>query len=207
MAYDHETKKEDDSQERQTQKADQETQKFDESNPDIEADKDVLPSDEAEDDIDVEIVLENLAPDEVVQELSEYTDDEDVLDDFAERQQFNTGGGNLLGKLKQYNQESPDLSAGDIDAAWDTGNQTGEETLAGDSPTPDQDNVDYEGLAAGLTYGLEEPLNSDKVNERDRHRWELNPKSADDENQKKDIQNMDIEVDPNQGTDEDVENP
>jgi hypothetical protein len=127
------------------------------------------------------------------------------LDDFAERQQFNTGGGNLLGKLNEHNQESPELSAGDIDAAWDSGNETGEETLGGTTPTPDQDIVDNEGLAAGLTYGMEEPLNSDKVNERDRHRWELDPRSADDENLKQDVQNMDVDVDPNQGTDEDTE--
>ncbi len=54
--------------------------------------------------------------------------------------------------------------------------------MGADAPTPDQDNVDELGEAAGLSYRDEEALNSDrKILDRDRHRWELDPKSADDE--------------------------
>jgi hypothetical protein len=165
----------------------------------LQADPDVLSPDEATDDIDIEIVLENLDPESIIDELSEYTDDEDVLEDFADRQQINTGGAKMLDDLESRNQVSPDLSAGDVDAAWDLANSGGEETLGGTNPTPDQDMVDEEGLAAGLTYGLEEELNSDKVNERDRNRWELDPRSAQDENMADDVRNLDIHVEDDQG--------
>jgi hypothetical protein len=164
----------------------------------LQADPDVLTPEESKDEIDIEIVLENLDPGRSAEDLSEFTDDPDIMEDFAERQQLNTGGEKMLEKLESYNQASPDLSAGDIDAAWD--NPSGEETLGGTNPTPDQDVVDYEGLAAGLTYGLEEELNSDKVNERDLNRWELDPRSADDENTAEDVRDLDIHVDENQGS-------
>jgi hypothetical protein len=42
--------------------------------------------------------------------------------------------------------------------------------------------VDEIGQAAGITYRDDEPLDSDKkLLDRDRHRWELDPASADDE--------------------------
>ena len=76
----------------------------------------------------------------------------------------------------------PTLSGGDVDAAWDDSIVAGEESVGGSAPTPDQDIVDDLGLAAGLTYRDNEPLDSDKkVLDRDRNRWELNPASADDE--------------------------
>jgi hypothetical protein len=54
--------------------------------------------------------------------------------------------------------------------------------VGGSAPTPDQDQVDEIGEAAGLTYEDDEPLHtSDKLEERDRHRWELNPESAEDD--------------------------
>jgi hypothetical protein len=75
----------------------------------------------------------------------------------------------------------PTLSGGDIDAAWEDSVQAGEESIGGTAPTPDQDVVDEIGEAAGLTYRDDEPLDSDKkVLDRDRNRWELDPASADD---------------------------
>jgi hypothetical protein len=171
----------------------------------VHADPDVLTPDEKKDNVDIEIVLENMSPDEVAREVSQFTDDEDVQEDFADRQQLNTGGGSLLGKLEQYNQVSPDLSAGDIDAAWESVNENGDEGLSGTNPTPDQDVVDYEGLAAGLDYGLEEELDSDKINERDRHRWELDPESVDDQNLAEDVRNLEIDIEEDQGDEDDEE--
>jgi hypothetical protein len=44
-----------------------------------------------------------------------------------------------------------------------------------------QDVVDQLGEAVGLTYQNEEPLNTEeKLEERDTHRWELEPASAED---------------------------
>jgi hypothetical protein len=75
---------------------------------------------------------------------------------------------------------SPTLSGGDVDAAWERAD-VGEETVGGTNPTPDQDRVDELGAGAGLVYQDEEPLHTrDKLEQRDRERWELNPASSED---------------------------
>lgn len=76
---------------------------------------------------------------------------------------------------------SADLSAGDLDARWDQGETGGEETVGGSAPTPDQDVVDEIGRAVGITYEEGEPLRvGEKEQERDEHRWELDPASSED---------------------------
>jgi len=141
--------------------------------------------------------------DDVARQSAHYTDDEDVKTDFAERQDLAVGGrGELLEELDEHNSLSPDITGGDMDASWQTANVAGEETVGGSAPTPDQDIVDNLGAAAGLTYEDDEPLNSDqKVLERDRNRWELNPASADDE----EFEDEDQE-DEDQEDNEDMEN-
>ena len=84
----------------------------------------------------------------------------------------------LRTRLQENAESSPELSAGDIDAAWDRAD-SGEETVGGSAPTPDQDRVDELGAAVGVTYGDAEPLH-DKLAERDQKRWELDPRSAED---------------------------
>jgi hypothetical protein len=75
---------------------------------------------------------------------------------------------------------SPRLSGGDVEAAWDQ-SDSGEETVGGSSPTPDQDQVDALGQAAGVTYSDDEPLHTtEKVERRDDKRWELDPASSED---------------------------
>jgi hypothetical protein len=72
------------------------------------------------------------------------------------------------------------LSGGDLDAAWDQPD-SGEETVGGSNPTPDQDVVEEIGQALGLTYEDEEPvLPEEKLRKRDRERWELHPASSED---------------------------
>ncbi len=118
--------------------------------------------------------------DEVMEQINDHTEDEDILEDFAERQGLASGGRQKLEeKLNQYNGMDPTLSGGDVDAAWEDSNQTGEESVGGSVSTPDQDIVDELGEAAGLTYKDYEELDYDKkVLERDRDRWELDPASA-----------------------------
>jgi hypothetical protein len=88
----------------------------------------------------------------------------------------------LLNELRENAPaESPTVSGGDVDAAWDQADASGEETVGGSNPTPDQDIVEDLGKAAGLTYQDNEPLDpNEKVAERDRHRWELEPESSED---------------------------
>lgn len=90
------------------------------------------------------------------------------------------GGKQLADKLREHTDASPTLSGGDIDAAWEDAD-VGEESVGGENPTPDQDVVDELGEAMGLIYQDNEPLHtSEKLEERDRHRWELDPASAED---------------------------
>ena len=73
------------------------------------------------------------------------------------------------------------LSAGDLDARWDQAESAGDETVGGSAPTPDQDIVDEIGHAVGVTYEEGEPLRvGEKEEDRDAHRWELDPASAED---------------------------
>lgn len=131
--------------------------------------------------------------DAVAEQSAHYTDDEDIKADFAARQELAVGGRDeLLEDLDEHNSLSPEISGGDIDASWQTANAAGEETVGGSSPTPDQDIVDELGKAAGLTYNDDEPLNSDaKVLDRDRNRWELNPASAQDEEETDEDEDLD----------------
>src|SRR5215208_2034029 len=121
--------------------------------------------------------------DAVAEQSAHYTEDEEIKADFAERQQLAVGGRDeLLEELDEHNSLSPEISGGDLDASWQTGNVAGEEAVGGSAPTPDQDRVDELGAAAGLIYRDDEPLDSDaKILDRDRNRWELNPASAKDE--------------------------
>ena len=142
---------------------------------------------EEEDSLDKFILDANT--EEVLEQIDDFTDDEEILEDFAERQGLATGGRQKLEeKLKKYNSSmDPKLSGGDVDAAWDDSIAAGEESVGGSAPTPDQDLVDDIGKAAGLTYRDDEPLDSDKkVLDRDRNRWELNPESADDASEEED---------------------
>jgi hypothetical protein len=73
------------------------------------------------------------------------------------------------------------VSAGDVDVDVEDAFFTGEEAPGGDNPTPDQDIVDDIGKALGVEYADNEELKaSDKVVQRDKHRWELDPASAED---------------------------
>jgi hypothetical protein len=81
----------------------------------------------------------------------------------------------------EHNEVSPDITAGDVDASWEDAYSVGDEAPGGDNPTPDQDRVDDIGKALGVQYEDNEELKaSDKIAERDRKRWELDPASSDD---------------------------
>ena len=82
---------------------------------------------------------------------------------------------------KEHTESSPALTGGDVDADWEDAYAVGDEAPGGDNPTPDQDIVDEIGAALGVTYQDDEELKAaDKIIERDRHRWELDPASAED---------------------------
>ena len=73
------------------------------------------------------------------------------------------------------------VTGGDPDVDVEDAYFTGEEAPGGDNPTPDQDVVDDIGKALGVTYDDSEELKgAGKLEERDKHRWELDPASAED---------------------------
>jgi Family of unknown function (DUF6335) len=83
--------------------------------------------------------------------------------------------------LSEHNETGPILTAGDVDADWEAAYSSGDEAPGGDNPTPDQDVVDEIGRSLGLEYNDNEELKgADKVEARDRHRWELDPASSED---------------------------
>ena len=92
-----------------------------------------------------------------------------------------TGHDELQRAMREHTETSPKLTAGDLDASWTEAYAVGDETPGGDNPTPGQDRVDDIGRALGVQYRDDEELNPDeKVRERDRHRWELDPASSED---------------------------
>ena len=65
------------------------------------------------------------------------------------------------------------ITAGEADADLESAYFSGDGAPGGDNPTPDQNDVDEIGHAVGVEYGATEELKgSDKVAERDKHRWE-----------------------------------
>jgi hypothetical protein len=75
----------------------------------------------------------------------------------------------------------PDIAGGDVDADWASAFSVGDEAPGGDNPTPDQDIVDDLGKALGNEYQDNEELKGPaKIASRDRKRWELNPASSED---------------------------
>lgn len=92
-----------------------------------------------------------------------------------------TGRAELQDSLNEHTGMTPALTGGDVDANWENAYFSGDEAPGGDNPTPDQDVVEDIGRALGVEYQDNEELKgSDKVGERDKHRWELDPASSED---------------------------
>ena len=86
--------------------------------------------------------------------------------------------GELAQRLKEHHSTSPADSGGDIDAEWEDANDSGAEAFAGHNPTPDQSDVEKNAHAYGVDFQDNEPLDLlEKMEKRDRNRWELNESS------------------------------
>ena len=94
-----------------------------------------------------------------------------------------SGGQQMRRHIDEQRGFDRDITAGDPDAVVEDAVFVGDEAPGGGQPTPDQDVVDEIGEAVGLQYQDNEPLRTtEKVEERDRHRWELDPASSEDYN-------------------------
>jgi hypothetical protein len=124
------------------------------------------------------------------EEMAKYTDDNDIVEDLADRQSLATGTDQLLNTMKEYTEQSPDLTGQDVDADWWSDHQSGEESVGGSVATPEQNIVDDLGKALGVEYNDFEPLDTeDLIAKRDENRWELNAESADDDETQADYAN------------------
>jgi Family of unknown function (DUF6335) len=84
----------------------------------------------------------------------------------------------LAHRLRNNTAASPKDAGGDLDASWEDVNESGSETVAGDNPTPDQSMVEENAQAIGVSYEDNEELEFiDKIERRDRDRFELDQKS------------------------------
>jgi len=84
--------------------------------------------------------------------------------------------GELTERLAENHAASPADSGGDIDADWE--DNTGSEAVFGHNPTPDQSDVEENAHAMGIDFQDNEPLDIlDKMERRDRDRFELNENS------------------------------
>ncbi len=92
-----------------------------------------------------------------------------------------SGQASLQHRFREHTEGGPALTGGELDADWSEAYSSGEETPGGDMPTPDQDVVEEIGRALGVEYeDAEELKGSEKIEARDRHRWEYDPASAED---------------------------
>jgi hypothetical protein len=92
-----------------------------------------------------------------------------------------SGRAEMKDKLAKSTTGGAAITAGDVDADWESAEAIGDEAPGGDNPTPDQDVVDDIGRALGVEYDDDEELQGGaEISDRDRHRWELDPNSKDD---------------------------
>ena len=86
----------------------------------------------------------------------------------------------LAQRLRNNTAASPLDAGGDLDATWE--DETGSESVAGDNPTPDQSIVEENAMALGVSFEDNEELDFlDKIERRDRDRYELNESSKTDD--------------------------
>lgn len=84
----------------------------------------------------------------------------------------------LAQRLRNNTHASPSDAGGDLDAVWEDVNDSGSETVAGDNPTPDQSIVEDNAHAVGVSFEDNEELEFiDKIERRDRDRFELDSRS------------------------------
>jgi hypothetical protein len=107
----------------------------------------------------------------------------DGIDDRIEPDVPNVAAGSakMAERIRENPNVDPTLSGGDVDAQWEMAESQGDEAVGGSASTPGQNNVEELGEALGVTYQEGEELRAgEKEHDRDKKRWELDPASSDD---------------------------
>jgi hypothetical protein len=94
----------------------------------------------------------------------------------------------LQDSSSEYSATSSQIGASDGDPAAEQESATGEQSVGGTAPTPDMDMVDELGAAAGIEMADGAILHTTNMLERrDESRWELDPSSAEDYQERPDF--------------------
>ncbi|MEH1819690.1 MAG: DUF6335 family protein [Nostoc sp.] len=94
---------------------------------------------------------------------------------------YNIGGRSIKAERDEYTETSPELTGGDVDAYWQDADAVGDEAVGGSTATPDQNVTEELETAVGLEMDDSEFLHTnDILEQRDGDRWELDPKSSED---------------------------
>jgi hypothetical protein len=89
----------------------------------------------------------------------------------------------LAQRLRNNTAASPADAGGDLDASWENAEGSGEESVSGDHALPDQSDVEENAHAVGVNFEDNEELDVlEKIERRDRQRFELDPRSKTEDN-------------------------
>ena len=103
------------------------------------------------------------------------------------------GGRTMSARKHNYNEATPELTGGDIDANYEQANAVGDESVGGTVSTPDMDIVDDLGKAVGLEMDDRNFMHTNEILEgRDDRRWELEPRSSEDYDDRKNYEDEDL---------------
>lgn len=94
---------------------------------------------------------------------------------------ISAGSAKLRHELRDNPGNDPVVTGGDPDARWESAQFSGDESAVSSMPTPEHNEVDEIGRSMGITYAADEELKvGEKERDRDKKRWELDPASSDD---------------------------
>lgn len=100
---------------------------------------------------------------------------------------YNIGGRTIHDRMKDYTQTGPELTGGDVDAYWQDADAVGSEAVGGTVATPDQNVTEELEAAVGLEMDDKTFLHTqDILEQRDDRRWELDPTSSEDYQERRD---------------------
>jgi hypothetical protein len=142
---------------------------------------------------DLDATLHNLDDVPLDEDLDEYDGVEEDLDALPQEYTesygtgvkdlpgYTIGGRTMRDRDRQFHEADAVLTGGDIDANYEQANAVGDESVGGTVSTPDMDIVDDLGRAVGLEMDDRAFLRTtDILEERDSRRWELEPMSSED---------------------------
>jgi Family of unknown function (DUF6335) len=107
-------------------------------------------------------------------------------------QPHDLGGRSLRDRLSEHNAAAVVLAGGDGDVSFEEADVVGEQAVGGTTPTPDMSVVDELGAAVGLEMDDQAFLRTSEILEqRDDRRWELEPKSSEDYDDRRTEEDLD----------------